>query len=70
MLKVSEIIEVQTDLEHSTEKTIESFMIDRFGYDYDESPLVNQLYQLLKDTMVRVETQHPNGYIMYSWIDK
>lgn|GEM_PF-5635201 len=69
MFTVGEIIEESEKLEMSNCPTIGSFMVKRWGIDWNnkENPSLVNLANTLDCMMEVHKFKHPNGYDYYEW---
>lgn len=69
MLDLNYLFEIQDELSLTNVRTIEQFMVKKFGIDWDDDEQNKEIYKFLHDTMECHEMI--NGtYIKYEWLDK
>lgn len=70
MLTSIEIIEHSFSIQAASYRSIDHYLVRRYGIDYNELPFYGELKSALEAIMERREVKHPAGYTYYEWIDK
>ena len=69
MLDLNYLFEIQDELTLTNVKTIEIFMTQKFGIDWDDDKLNKEICKFLYDTM-ECRIVDNGRYVKYEWLDK
>jgi hypothetical protein len=64
LLTATEIIEIMWDMELTHYKTIDTFLFNKFGWDYEKLPFYQEIKTRLGELMERIEINHQVNWVM------